>query len=120
MWPVVDGQPRRTWWTVRLHPCLALTLTLELRHLTGEPVARQFGEIRRNAYHATLNVSGEKLAHILKRMIFAPTATDDDLNVAQLALAQNRLDQMQPTKDVFVKARLRVRDAIEVKKKDHR
>ena len=53
-------------------------------------------------------------------MMLAPTAADDDLNVSQLALAQNRLDQMQPTKDVFADAGLRVRDAIEIEKKDHR
>ncbi len=52
-------------------------------------------------------------------MMLAPTAADDDLYISQLALAQNRLDQMQPTKDVFVKAGLRVRDAIEIKKKNH-
>lgn len=53
-------------------------------------------------------------------MVLASTAADDDLNVAQLTLAQNRLNQMQSAKDVFMQAGLRVRDVIEVQKKDHR
>ena len=52
-------------------------------------------------------------------MMLAPTAADDDLNVSQLALAQNRLDQRQPAKNIVVNAGLWVRDAIEIEKKDH-
>ena len=52
--------------------------------------------------------------------MLAPTAADNDLNISQLALAQNRLDQRQPTKDIVVNAGLWMRDAIEIEKKDHR